>query len=168
MNILFLETGVTMAIIPILTLIEYKPDLVVGCILFGQDPNKEVPLWFVGAKSPDELLDCVLNDKRVLEKLDIFLILKEPNTFLQLNVLAAIHCCNFNFSGTGRNGGLKILEKLKKQNIRTSFAEVKLPEQKGNMSIPEWEQRIKETFEYAFNGVASRWLPECWGLKPEY
>ena len=167
MNILFLQQGATSSITSILTLIEYKPELVVGCILFGKDENGDIPIWFVESKSPEKLLDCVLNDKRVLQELDIFLIIKEPNSFLQLNVLAAIECCNLNYSGTGGRGGLKILEKLKKQNIRTSFEEIELPEQR-NMSIIEWKQQIKETFEYAFSGVAHKWLPESWGLNPEY
>ncbi|MBV6624207.1 MAG: hypothetical protein KI793_14925 [Rivularia sp. (in: Bacteria)] len=126
MNFIFFQEGVPPSIKPILTLIEYKPELIVGCVLLGQGEKEDLPDWFVDSTLSDnraaELLNYV-NDKKVLTTLDIFLIVKEPNSILQFNVLAAVDCCNLNYSGNGGSGGKKVLELLAKHNIRTYPAE---------------------------------------------
>ncbi|MGB6296530.1 MAG: hypothetical protein WBF90_10130 [Rivularia sp. (in: cyanobacteria)] len=166
MNFIFFQEGVPPSIKPILTLIEYKPELIVGCVLLGQSENGDLPAWFVDSASADnqaaKLLNC-LNDGKVLTALDIFLIVKEPNSLLQFNVLAAVDCCNLNYSGNGGSGGKKVLELLTKHNIRTYPAEFLRPT-RDKKSLAEWREEMKEAFEYSFNVVAKKWLPESWDL----
>lgn len=168
MNFIFLGEGVTASIIPILTLIEHKPELIVGCVLLGQNQNGELPPdWFTDSTLTDnpagKLLDYV-NNKKVLEELDIFLIVKEPNSLLQFNVLATVGCCNLNYSGEGGRGGRRILELLAKHNIRTYPAEVLRPTHDYKKSLAGWHEEMKSAFQEGFNVVADKWLPECWGL----
>ncbi|MEH2082401.1 MAG: hypothetical protein V7K89_21180 [Nostoc sp.] len=108
MNFIFLAEGLTPSIIPILTLIEHKPELIVGCVLLGQNEKGKLPDWFTDSTLADnsakELLEYVDN-KKMLMGLDIFLVIKEQNSLLQFNVLAAVGCCNLNYSGEGGRGG---------------------------------------------------------------
>lgn len=163
MNFIFLAKGVTASIIPILTLIEHKSEHIVGCVLIGQGRDGELPDWFVDstlAENPaEELLEHV-NSGKVLMPMDIFLVVKEPNSFLQLSVLAAVSCCNLNYSGEGGRGGETVLKFLAKHNVRTYPAEVKRPREE----LSESHEEIKAAFMYGFNVVAKEWLPECWGL----
>jgi len=118
MNIIFLDMGRTSSFLPILTLIENKPEIIVGCVLLGEDANtEEVPDWFINSTTAEnpaaQLLDHVDEGRSngfVLSNLDVFLVVKEPGSFLQFNVLAAVGCCNLNYSGTGGSGGRKVLE----------------------------------------------------------
>jgi hypothetical protein len=54
MNFMVLEEGITASIIPILTLIEHKPECIVGCILLGQDHDGNIPEWFGDATFADD------------------------------------------------------------------------------------------------------------------
>lgn len=163
MNFIFLAEGMTASIIPILTLIEHKSEHIVGCILIGQGRDGELPDWFVNSTLTEnpaaELLEHV-NRGEVLMPMDVFLVVKEPNSLLQLSVLAAVNCCNLNYSGEGGRGGETVLRFLAKHNIRTYPAEVNRPRQKRSESHEE----IKAAFMYGFNIVARKWLPACWGL----
>ncbi|MEL0590105.1 MAG: hypothetical protein U1V55_12600 [Planktothrix rubescens PR222] len=178
MNIVFLHEGITQSLVPLLTLIEHHPDCVVGCILMrNQRVNKEpAPEWFGDIFSSNDtalaLLDGVKEGK-VAGSMSAFLVIREPNSFLQLSVLAAINCFNFNSSGEGGKGGKKLLEVLTKQNIRTSLSKAKLPlcEAKfpffsySSKSFSEKNELIKAVFEEEFGILAKQWLPESWGLE---
>lgn len=168
MNFIFLKEGMTASIIPILTLIEYKPESIVGCVLLGQAGNRTFPGWFVDSTSDEnpaaKLLEYVEHGQ-VLSNLDIFLVVKEPNSLLQFNVLATVGSCNLNSSGEGGRGGRKVLELLAKYNIRTYPAEVQRPSRDDKKSLADWHEKIKEAFQDGFNVVATAWLPECWGLE---
>jgi hypothetical protein len=171
MNIIFLRSGVTRSLVPILTLIEHKPEVIVGCILCGLDNNtNSVPSWFIDSTNEEnpasQLLEHAGQGKAngyVVSDLDVFLIVKEPGSFLQLNVLAAVDCCNINYSGEGGRGGRRVLELLSKHNIRTYPSEFSC---KRNSS-DTWQVEAKEAFEWSFGVVASDWLPECWDLPTE-
>jgi hypothetical protein len=166
MNFIFLASGITLSITPILTLIEHKPEHIVGCVLIGEDEDGCVPDWFINSTLSDnpaaELLEHLKNREK-LTRLDIFLIVKEPDSLLNLNVLAAVGCCNINYSGGGGGGGKAILKCLAKHNIRTYPSEVNYID-KSLAHQPE--EASKKAFMHGFNVVASRWLPECWGLPP--
>lgn len=168
MNFIFLREGMTASIIPILTLIEYKPESIVGCVLLGPEGNRKFPDWFVDSTSDEnpaaKLLEYVEHGE-VLSNLDIFLVVKEPNSLLQFNVLAAVGCCNLNYSGEGGRGGREVLKLLAKYNIRTYPAEVQRPIHDYKKSLADWHEKIKEAFHNGFNVVADTWLPECWGLE---
>ncbi|NET42815.1 hypothetical protein [Okeania sp. SIO2B3] len=54
MNFIFFQEGTTVSIIPILTLIEHKPESIVGCILMGENrPENLPPDWFIYAESSE-------------------------------------------------------------------------------------------------------------------
>ena len=72
-------------------------------------------------------------------------------------------CCNINYSGGGGGGGKAVLQCLAKHNIRTYPSEVKYIDKS---LAHKSEEASKAAFKYGFNVVASRWLPECWGLPP--
>lgn len=168
MNLIILKEGITGSIIPILTLIEHKPESIVRCILLGQDSSGVVPSWFVDstlAENPAGEILKYINNGSILEELDIFLVVKEPGSLLQMNVLAAVGCCNLNFSGEGGRGGKTVIEFLAKRIIRTYPAEVERPAKSFEKSSTEWQQEVREAFEDSFNVVASRWLPESWNLE---
>jgi len=168
MNLIFLQEGMTASLIPILTLIEHKADSIVGCVLLAQNETEHLPpSWFVDStlakNSAAELLKYV-DSKEVLKELDIFLIVKEPNSLLQFNVLAAVGCCNLNYSGAGGSRGRRVLELLAKHNIQVYPAEVLRPTYSTKKSLSEWHGDLREAFEHGFNVVAQKWLPQCWGL----
>lgn len=168
MDFIFLAEGMTASLIPILTLIEHKPEQIVGCVLLGQEPGGKLPDWFVDstlAENPAARLLEYVNLGRVLMPLDIFLVVKEPSSLLQFNVLAAVGCCNLNYSGEGGRGGRTVLKLLAKHNIRTYPAEVQRPTREHQKALSEWREEMKAAFEYSFNVVAQGWLPECWGLE---
>jgi len=158
----------TASLIPILTLIEHKSELVVGCVLLGQNQRGEMPpAWFTDSaldKNPAARLLRHVDDGEVLEKLDVFLVVKEPNSLFQFSVFAAVGCCNLNYSGEGGSGGEKVLELLAKHGIRTYPAEVLRPTHDYEKSLTEWHEEIKECFKYGFNVVAREWLPASWGV----
>jgi hypothetical protein len=175
MNIFFLHEGITRSLIPLLTIAEHRPDCIVGCILMPtQLTNKEQPPeWFFNADdTASSLLNCV-NEGKKSGSMNAFLIIREPNSFLQLNVLAAIDCFNFNSSGEGGKGGKKLLEVLAKHNIRTYPSKTSLPlfsySSKSffgysSKSLDKRNEQIKAAFEKVFGRLAEQWLPESWGL----
>ncbi|MCB8789041.1 hypothetical protein [Planktothrix agardhii] len=165
MNIVLLEPGDTKSLVPLLTIIEHHPDSIVGCILMPTDVEQP-PDWFLDSYNASNLLDCV-NKKMVLENVSAFLIIREPNSFLQLSVLAAISCFNFNYSGTGGTGGKKLLEVLAKHKIRTYPSHISLPfDRYSSKSLREKNEQIKTDFEQVWGGIAYVWLPDSWGLEP--
>ncbi|MCT7971119.1 hypothetical protein [Laspinema olomoucense] len=175
MQFIFFQEGVTASLIPIYTLIEHQPENIVGCILLTDSPpGKMPPAWFTQFRFEEnpafELLQQVNQGKSC--GLHVFLIVKEPNTLLQLTVLACINCCNFNSSGEGGRGGKKLLELLAKHNIPTYPAEVITPNLPNRIIGPsnkdelKYRQAMQDTFFEAFNIVASDWLPNTWGLEP--
>lgn len=169
MNLIFLPEGITSSIIPILTIIEHRSEVIVGCVLLGQDDDGNLPYWFVDSTLEENSASRILNyveNREVLNQLDVFLIIKEPNSLLQFNVLAAISCCNLNYSGEGGRGGRKVIELLAKYNIRTYPSEIKRPIRDYSKTTTEWHQEMKEAFEYSFSVVAKSWLPQSWGLEP--
>jgi hypothetical protein len=156
MNFIFLAHGITLSVTPILTLIEHKPEHIVGCVLITGQP----PGWFIDSTLDDNPAETLLrhaDDGGTLTSMHVFLIVKEPNSLLQLSVLAAVGCCNLNYSGEGGRGGRAILKLLAKQNIPTYPAEIYDPDLGS-------EEEIKKAFMDGFNVVANRWLPECWDL----
>lgn len=173
MDFIFLHESNFNSLIPILTLIEKKSELVVGCILLGAEGTEEEeeemrpPEWFTDAacssKPASDLLRHVQN-RHILKHLEVFLVVKEPNSLLQLTVLVAIGACNLNHSGAGGRDGKKILEYLEKYNIPTYPAEVMYPSQSGTKK--ENQEAMKETFLYAFSDIADKWLPRSWGVEP--
>jgi hypothetical protein len=169
MNIVFLHEGITRSLIPLLTIAEHHPDCIVGCILMPtKRANKEtIPQWFVDVDDKaSSLLNCV-NEGKESGSMNAFLIIREPNSFLQLNVLAAIDCFNFNSSGEGGKGGKKLLEVLAKHNIRTYPSKTSLPLfSYSSKSLHEKNEQIKAAFEEVFGRLAEQWLLESWGLEP--
>jgi hypothetical protein len=164
MNFIFFAEGITASIIPILTLIEHKSEHIVGCVLIGQDQDGELPSWFVDSAEAEnpaaELLEHVDREK-ILMTMDVFLVVKEPNSFLQLSVLAVTNnCCNLNFSGEGGRAGEAVLKSLIKHNIRTYPSYVKRPKRE----LDDSHEQIKAAFIDSFVEVAENWLPACWGL----
>ena len=169
MNLIFFREGITASLVSILTLIEHKPELIVGCVLCGEDADGNVPCWFIDSTLADnpsaEILDHAKNGM-VLRNLSVFLIVKEPNSLLQLTVLAAVNCCNLNFSGEGGRGGRKVIQLLAKHNIRVYPAEVKCSDRDFDKTYIERQEELRVAFESGFNVVAERWLPQSWGLAP--
>jgi hypothetical protein len=174
----------TASIIPLLTLIEHQSELIVGCILFADTKPQNIPTWgltgitlrILGnsqnsytAPSWFSRLDLSLHPGRhLLEtanrnnygiRFDAFLIVKEPQSFLDLKVLAAINCYNINSTGEGGRGGKKLLTLLADQNIPTHCSDKILPPKQ-----PNWDEQVKSIFYEEFNQVAIDWLPETWGL----
>jgi hypothetical protein len=112
------------------------------------------PNWFLDSYNSDNtastLLNCV-NKGMVSENMSAFLIIREPNSFLQLSVLAAIACFNFNYSTNGGRGGKKLLEVLAKHNIRTYPSEISLPfDSYLSKSLHERNEQIKTDFVTSF------------------
>lgn len=172
MNIVFLHEGITPSLIPLLTIIEHHPNCIVGCIIMPTQRVKEEtpPGWYMDScddKTALALLECV-KKKQLYGIMSAFLIIKEPNSFLQLSVLAAIGCFKLNYnSGEGGQGCLKLLEVLAKHNIRTCFPQTSLPLfEYLSESLHERNEQIKAAFEEVFGTVAKQWLPESWGLEP--
>ena len=169
MNIVFLHEGITRSLIPLLTIAEHHPDCIVGCILMPtKRANKEtIPQWFVDVDdTASSLLNCV-NEGKASGSMNAFLIIREPNSFLQLSVLAAIACFNFNYSTNGGRCGKKLLEVLAKHNIRTYPSEISLPfDSYLSKSLHERNEQIKAAFEKVFGRLAEQWLTEIWGLEP--
>lgn len=166
MDFIFLRGSTTASITPILTLITHKPETIMGCVLLGQNGKEELPDWFTYVShdnSAEGLLECVDNGEK-LEELGVFLVVREPNSLLQFNVLAAVCCCNLNYSGEGSSGGRKVLELLAKHNIRTYSSDIQCPAKKYNQSFTEWHEDLKKAFEESFSRIAKPWLLECWGL----
>ncbi|MDJ0553272.1 MAG: hypothetical protein QNJ68_02270 [Microcoleaceae cyanobacterium MO_207.B10] len=170
MEFIFFQERRTASIIPILTLIEHKPESIVGCILMGEDrPKEQPPDWFIFAESsenPASYLFKKAEQGEFLGALDVFLIVKEPGSLLQITVLVAIGCCNINHSGEAGRGGKTILSLLAKHNIRTYPAEVIRPVDNNDPNIDKLHQEAKKIFFKAFNKIGIYWLPEAWGLKP--
>ncbi len=169
MEFIFFQAGITASIIPILTLIEHRPESIVGCILMGENrPKERPPNWFISAESSENPASFLLTEAEQGEKLgclDVFLIVKEPDSLLQITVLVAIGCCNINCSGEGGRGGRTILSLLAKQNIRTSPAEVIRPVY-NYRNVDKLHQEAKKIFFKAFNNICRYWLPEAWGVEP--
>jgi hypothetical protein len=173
MNIVFLHEGITQSLIPLLTIAEHHPDCIVGCILVPtkKADKEQLPKWFFDADdTASSLLNCV-NEGKASGSMNAFLIIREPNSFLQFNVLAAIDCFNFNSSGEGGKGGKKFLEILAKHNIRISLYKSGLPlNSYSSKSLHERNEQIKAAFENIyediFGKIAYQWLPESWGLEP--
>ncbi len=169
MEFIFFQEGITASIIPILTLIEHKPESIVGCILMGENRPKELPPnWFIYAESSENPASSLLREAEQGEELgllDVFLIVKEPDSLLQITVLVAIGCCNINCSGEGGRGGITILSLLAKQNIRTSPAELIRPVY-NYRNVDKLHQEAKKIFFKAFNKICRYWLPEAWGVEP--
>jgi len=175
MQFIFLQEGVTASLIPINTLIEYKPENIVGCIILGYNELGKIPPdWFTDCYGENAAIDLLQQVKQgqVLGEVQVFLLVRESNSLLQLTVLACIDCCNFNCTGTGGSGGKRLLELLAKQNIPTYPAEVLVPDFSEGIEkfSDEYEQRyrqaMQDAFLEAFNVVASDWLPKTWGLEP--
>lgn len=168
MNFIFLQPGYTSSIDPILTLIDSKPDSIVGCVLLGQDKQEEPPPeWFADSAASDnpaaELLEHA-NQGRTLEEFDIFLVVKESGSLLQLSVLAAVECCTINRSGQGGRGGKRVLQLLAKHNIRTYPVNTARPSQNYSTSKEQWKKAFIEAFESGFSRVSDKWLLASWGL----
>ncbi|MGL4499325.1 MAG: hypothetical protein ACRCU2_09735 [Planktothrix sp.] len=173
MQFIFFQEGVTASLIPIYTLIEHKPENIVGCILLsGRQPDWFKESW--STENPARELLHQVNEGQKLGVIHVFLIVKEPNSLLQLTVLTCINCCNFNSSGEGGRGGKKLVELLAKHNISTYPAEVVIPDFSKRTTgfrdkniEKEWEYRqaMQNAFFDAFNIVADCWLPNAWGLE---
>ncbi|MEB3886138.1 hypothetical protein [Lyngbya sp. CCY1209] len=168
MNFIFLPEGITASLNPILTLIAHKPEAIVGCVLLAEnEPECLPPQWFIDATladNPAEELSEREADGEKLGSLSVFLIVKEPDSLLQLTVLAAVNCCNLNVSGAGGRGGKSILKALAQQNIRTYPAEVACPPHYSDDS--KLREAMKKKFDRGFGVVAKDWLPESWGFEP--
>jgi hypothetical protein len=173
MNIVLLREGITKSLVPLLTIVEHHPDCIVGCILMPnqltRNDNEQHPQWFLDVVYSDDtastLLKCV-NEGKKYGSMSAFLIIREPNSFLQLSVLAAIDCFNFNSSGEGGKGGKKLLEVLAKHNIRTSLSINSLHLfHTSSKHSHEINEQIKADFKEVFGTLAEKWLPESWGLK---
>lgn len=173
MEFIFLQTGTTASLIPILTLIKNRAAHLVGCVLWGVDEEGKVPYWFIDATLAEnpaqELLSHAINGE-VLMPLHVFLVVKEPEAIGRFTVLAAVNCCNLNFSGTGDAGGQKLLELLAKHNIRTypSELEMEMDPEPGTKYVSDesLKKASKKLFLDSFAIVAPKWLPQCWGLEP--
>lgn len=182
MNIVFLHEGITQSLIPLLTIAEHHPDSIVGCILMStQHSSKEqLPQWFFNVDdTASSLLKCV-NEGKTSSSMSAFLIVREPDSFLQLNVLAAIDCFKFDSirHSEGGKGGKKLLEVLAKHNIRTSISKAGLPLYSyssksffgffgdSDESLHKRNEKIKAAFEEAFGKLAQQWLTDSWGLDP--
>lgn len=165
MNFIYLRDGFPYALNPVFDLIEQKPELVVGCILV----TPKSPIWFIdscGDDAAQTLLNLVVNDDCVTHPLDAFIIVKEPNSYFQLTVFAAVNCCNLNFSGTGGHYGKTLLRLLAKHNIRTHPAEIAYPDYH---QAKTWEERkllIEECFWEGFNCVAYEWFSKILEITP--
>jgi len=165
MNFIYLKDGFSYGLNPVFDLIEQKPELIVGCILVTPDAAP----WFIeslGDNTAQKLLDLAVNDCYAIRPLDAFILAKEPNSYFQLTVFAAINCCNLNVSGTGGRYGKTLLRLLAKHNIRTHPAEIAYPDYHQAKTWEERRSLIEECFWKGFNCIAYEWLPEIWEITP--
>jgi len=179
MNIIFLKEGVSTSLVPILTIIKNHPECIVGCILMPSEKynkkSSEIEIspsspidWFYDKGSSDntasDLLYCV-EEGYSSGSMNAFLIVKEPNTLLQLNVLAVINSFNFNHSGGGGEAGKNLLKGLAQYNIRTYASPIGIPVYPDSTlleSLTERNEAIKARFEDVFAELAVKWLPASW------
>ena len=144
-------------------LIKHKPEIIVGCVLIGDD-GEDVPDWFCGVSDAADLLWSV-NNGAVLQNLDVFVVIREPGSYLNLNVLVCSGCCNFNSSGEGGYGGLNLLTLLSEKNINIRCSEViREKDYYKKYSYSEVKREIENDFEFEFNSASHRWLTESWRL----
>lgn len=167
MQFIYLRDGFSYALNPVFDLIDQKPELIVGCILVT--PGGESLQWFIDPGDENTargLLDRAVNDRVVTHPLDAFVIVREPNTYCQLTVFAAVNCCNINNSGTGGRYGETLLRILAKHQIRTYPAEIPYPDYGQAKNFQQRKALIEECFWQGFDIVAHEWLSDAWGLEP--
>lgn len=165
MNFIHLREGFSYALNPVFDLIEQKTELIAGCILVT--PGS--PTWFIecfGDDAAQKLLERTIQDRCVTHPLDAFIIAKEPKTYFQFTIFAAVSCCNLNYSGTGGHYGETLLTLLAKHNIRTHPAEIAYPNYEKAKTWHEHKIMVEECFWESFDPVSYRWFPEIWKLNP--
>ncbi|NEP53834.1 MAG: hypothetical protein F6K65_35575 [Moorea sp. SIO3C2] len=160
MNIIFQQTGMTMGTTPQLTLIENNPELIVGCIFLVGDRQK---LSTIPA-DPRDIAEQVNQGTLEVSRIDTCLIVREPNTMLQITGLATLEAINFNVSGAGGAAGQALINALGKHNIPVWFSS-KTTDVPSHQQDQLWKERSKQ-FLKEFGELAHEWLPRTWSYAP--
>ena len=107
-NTISLYPGYTASIIPLMSLIQHRPQDVFFCSVVACNEDGSI----------DPQLNSDVNDLWALSQsgfqawLNIFLVTKEPGSISDFTLFTCFWACNLNISGEGGRGGAKFLQVL--------------------------------------------------------
>ena len=131
----------------ILDLINQKKDLVFGCVIVAakaQEPWKKLKSsWDDPAQ---KLWELAVDTDFEIGNLDVYLVVREPNSVFQFTVFTAPNCCGINIGGKPGRYGETVTRSLAANEIPTCLEEVDEPTIDGN--YPILDKNLKSPFAY--------------------
>ena len=153
----------------ITNLINQKNELVVGCLLGVSEAEPALEHSFEGRIPPGKLLQLLGGASGTVGHLDVFLVLREPESTFNLTVLTAIDC---GYIERGEDKETPHTEAfLKSLVIHKVKIYLRQDEEQlfdGNYQLEEEPGKAEAWFALEFAHVASEWLSEAWGIQVEH